>query len=75
MSKEQLSTVAGERLLRFVGDGVVGMVAGIVTGDRELIVSRGSVSPDGVFDTGSITKVLTAVVLADMAFRGEVALA
>ncbi len=74
MSEEQLRTVAGERLLRFVGDGVVGMVAGMVTGDRELIVSRGPVSPDGVFDTGSITKVFTAMVLADMAFRGEVAL-
>ena len=66
--------MAGERLLRFVGDGVEGMVAGMVTGDRELIVSRGPVSSDGVFDIGSITKVFTGVVLADMAFRGEVAL-
>ncbi len=50
------------------------MVAGMVTRDRELIVSRGPVSPDGVFDIGSITNVFTAVALADMAFRGEVAL-
>ena len=74
LSEEQLATAAAERLLRFVGDGVVGMVVSVVTGDRELIVSRGPVSRDGVFDIGSITKVFTALVLADMVSRDEVGL-
>lgn len=74
MSEEQLAAAADERLLRFVGDGVVGMVVGMVTGDRELIVSRGPVSSDGVFDIGSITKVFTALVLAEMVSHGEVGL-
>lgn len=74
MSEEQLATAASERLLRFVGDGVVGMVVGMVTEDRELIVSRGPVSRDGVFDVGSITKLFTALLLADMVSQGEVGL-
>lgn len=74
LSEEQLATAASERLLRFVGDGVVGMVVGMVTEDRELIVSRGPVSRDGVFDVGSITKLFTALLLADMVSQGEVGL-
>ena len=75
MSEEQLAAAADERLLRFVGDGVAGMVVGMVTtGDRELIVSRGPVSTDGVFDIGSITKVFTALALAEMVSHGEVGL-
>lgn len=50
------------------------MVVGMVTGGRELIVSQGPVSVDGVFDIGSITKVFTALVLADMVAREEVGL-
>ncbi len=74
LSAEQLATAASERLLRFVGDGVVGMVVGMVTGDREMIVSRGPASRDGVFDIGSITKLFTALLLADMVSQGEVGL-
>jgi CubicO group peptidase (beta-lactamase class C family) len=65
---------AAERVLRFVGEDVVGMVVGVVAGDKELIVSRGRVSADGVFDVGSITKLFTALLLADMASRSEVGL-
>lgn len=72
MGDEDLATFAGEGLLRLVGDGVVGMVVGLVAGDRDVIVSRGPVSPDGVFDIGSITKPFTALLLAEMASRGEV---
>ncbi len=74
LSEEDLAAAAGERLFRFLGEGVVGMVVGMVAGDREVIVGRGPVSPDGVFDLGSITKLFTALVLADMASCGEVGL-
>ncbi len=74
LTDEDLASLATERLFRFVGDAVVGMVVGLVRGDQELIVSRGPVSPDGVFDVGSITKLFTALLLADMASRGEVGL-
>ena len=74
LSEDDLAGLAGERLLRFVGDGVVGMVVGLVRGDQEFIVSRGPVSREGVFDLGSITKLFTALSLADMVSRGEVSL-
>ncbi len=74
LSEEDLAAAAGERLFRFLGEGVVGMVVGMVSGNREVIVGRGSVSPDVVFDVGSITKLFTALVLADMASRGEAGL-
>ncbi len=72
MRGDELAGLADKRLLRLVGDGVVGMVVGLVRGDQEVIVSRGPVSPGGIFDVGSITKVFTALLLADMVSRGEV---
>jgi len=65
---------AAERVLRCASDTVAGMVVGLVAGEQDVILSRGQVSPDGVFDVGSITKVFTALLLADMACRGEVGL-
>jgi serine-type D-Ala-D-Ala carboxypeptidase/endopeptidase len=59
----------------------VGLIAGVREGDERFIVSYGhsgsSARPldgDTVFEIGSITKVFTALLLAEMAVRGEVAL-
>ena len=60
----------------------VGLAAVIVEGDTVRIVTHGAMSlnkadpitPDTLFEVGSITKTFTALVLADMAIKGEVKL-
>lgn len=64
-----------------VGRDTVGLVAAFLDGDRRSVTSYGQsgsanhrpLDGDTVFEIGSITKVFTALLFADMVLRGEVA--
>ncbi len=65
-----------------VGHRGVGLVLGLIEGNQRRIFSHGRLDlhddrvPDGdtLFELGSVTKVYTALLLAEMARRGEAAL-
>lgn len=72
-----------DSLRQMVGarEGVAGAVAVLVDGDRERMVARGTsgvpnvaLDANTVFEIGSITKVMCALLLAEMAEGGEVGL-
>jgi CubicO group peptidase (beta-lactamase class C family) len=57
-----------------VGENGVGIVVGIIGPHGRRIVSHGNVDGNTAFEIASVTKAFTALLLADMARRGEVAL-
>jgi serine-type D-Ala-D-Ala carboxypeptidase/endopeptidase len=74
---ESLATLLKERVE--VGRETIGMVAATIDGDRRSVAVYGQsgsdrpLDADTVFEIGSITKVFTALLFADMVLRGEVA--
>jgi serine-type D-Ala-D-Ala carboxypeptidase/endopeptidase len=80
---EDAMRAADASLRRLVERGaVVGMVVALLRGDERRVRSYGTVAagrpappgPDTVFEIGSVTKTFTALLLHEMAGRGEVAL-
>jgi D-alanyl-D-alanine-carboxypeptidase/D-alanyl-D-alanine-endopeptidase len=73
--------VAGQLAAAMTGSyPLKGMVAGLVDARGQRIVTQGEADKDGaldgdtVFDIGSLTKLFTALALADMVVRGEMAM-
>jgi D-alanyl-D-alanine-carboxypeptidase/D-alanyl-D-alanine-endopeptidase len=77
-SEERVSAILRERV--DVGRESLGLVAGLLDGDRRSVAAYGqsgsennrALDADTVFEIGSITKVFTALLFADMVVRGEV---
>jgi CubicO group peptidase (beta-lactamase class C family) len=65
---------AVEEILARHGHRHVGVIAGTLAGDERRVLVRGHVSPNSIFEIGSITKVFTALLLARMAQDGRVEL-
>jgi D-alanyl-D-alanine-carboxypeptidase/D-alanyl-D-alanine-endopeptidase len=76
--EENVAAVLRERV--DVGRESLGLVAGLLDGDRRSVTAYGqsgtennrTLDADTVFEIGSITKVFTALLFADMVVRGEV---
>jgi serine-type D-Ala-D-Ala carboxypeptidase/endopeptidase len=67
-------TEAVHAATRPAGRRGVGLAVGAFAGSRTVVHTTGAVSGDSVFQIGSVTKVFTALALADAVARGELTL-
>ncbi len=83
LNDSEIHGLVAERIKALGGDqSGVGIVVGVISPDGRKIISAGRLSsndpraPDGdtVFEIGSITKAFTALLLADMAVKNDLAL-
>ncbi len=70
-SDAAIGEILDHRIAQRPGEAIV---VGVIDAQGRRIVARGAARPDTLFEIGSITKVFTGLLLADMAARGEVAL-
>ena len=73
MTRRPADGLAGAHLAPLVSRGQVPSLAWAVVRDEDIAVGGfGGAGPAAIFQVGSVTKVFTALLLADMAERGEV---
>ena len=70
--EDEIRRILSDRIVR--DRQSLGIVAGVSGPHGHRIVAHGDVQPDSLFAIGSITKVFTALLLADMVERAEIAL-
>jgi len=71
LSDAEIGEILDQRIAQRPGEAIV---VGVINAHGRRITARGPARADTLFEIGSITKVFTGLLLADMAARGEVGL-
>lgn len=68
-SDAEIRDMLDRRIAQRPGEAIV---VGIIDADGRRVIARGPAKADTMFEIGSITKIFTGLLLADMAARGKV---